>query len=49
MDGNFNNGQYQIRETVREALRSTPFLIMAITFSASLIISVINMVYYISQ
>ena len=35
-----------IRETVREALRSTPFLIMAITFSASLIMSVINMIYY---
>ncbi len=35
-----------IRETVREALKSTPFLIMAITFSASLLISVINMIYY---
>lgn len=35
-----------IRETVRDALKSTPFLIMAITFSASLLISVINMIYY---
>lgn len=35
-----------IRETVREALKSTPFLIMAITFSASLLISAINMIYY---
>lgn len=35
-----------ISETVREALKSTPFLIMAITFSASLLISVINMIYY---
>ena len=35
-----------VRETVREALKSKPFLIMAITFSASLLTSVINMIYY---
>jgi hypothetical protein len=35
-----------LRETVREALKSMPFLIMAITFSASLLMSAINMIYY---
>lgn len=35
-----------VRETVREALKSKPFLIMAITFSISLLISVFNMIYY---
>ena len=35
-----------VRETIREALKSTPFLIMAIAFSASLLVSVINMIYY---